>query len=91
MERQLAQAIYELDRYIECGCCVAACCTARMRRDFIGAGGLKKIAHLWRGAPIAYGPGLQPLAHGAYPVPGVHRQAADQLEAWQGRQSQRGP
>jgi fumarate reductase iron-sulfur subunit len=44
MEPELAQRIYELDRCIECGCCVAACGTARMREDFVGAVGLNKIA-----------------------------------------------
>lgn len=44
MEPELAQKIYELDRCIECGCCVAACGTARMRDDFVGAVGLNKIA-----------------------------------------------
>ncbi len=44
MEPELAQQIYELDRCIECGCCVAACGTARMRKDFVGAVGLNKIA-----------------------------------------------
>ena len=44
MEPDLADAIYELDRCIECGCCVAACGTARMREDFVGAVGLNKIA-----------------------------------------------
>lgn len=44
MEPQLAQQIYELDRCIECGCCVAACGTSRMRKDFVGAVGLNKIA-----------------------------------------------
>jgi fumarate reductase iron-sulfur subunit len=44
MEPVLAQEIYELDRCIECGCCVAACGTARMREDFVGAVGLNKIA-----------------------------------------------
>jgi fumarate reductase iron-sulfur subunit len=44
MEPELAEAIYELDRCIECGCCVAACGTARMREDFIGAVGINKIA-----------------------------------------------
>lgn len=44
MEPELAQEIYELDRCIECGCCVAACGTARMREDFVGAVGLNKIA-----------------------------------------------
>ena len=44
MEPELAEKIYELDRCIECGCCVAACGTARMRQDFVGAVGLNKIA-----------------------------------------------
>ncbi len=44
MEPELAQRIYELDRCIECGCCVAGCGTARMRADFVGAVGLNKIA-----------------------------------------------
>jgi fumarate reductase iron-sulfur subunit len=44
MEPDLAQAIYELDRCIECGCCVAGCGTVRMRPDFVGAVGLNKIA-----------------------------------------------
>jgi fumarate reductase iron-sulfur subunit len=44
MEPELAEKIYELDRCIECGCCVAACGTARMRKDFVGAVGLNKIA-----------------------------------------------
>jgi len=44
MDPALAEKIYELDRCIECGCCVAACGTARMRADFIGAVALNKIA-----------------------------------------------
>ncbi|NDY95673.1 fumarate reductase iron-sulfur subunit [Wenzhouxiangella limi] len=44
MEPELAEEIYELDRCIECGCCIAACGTARMREDFVGAVGLNKIA-----------------------------------------------
>jgi fumarate reductase iron-sulfur subunit len=44
MDPELAERIYELDRCIECGCCVAACGTARMREDFVGAVGLNKIA-----------------------------------------------
>jgi fumarate reductase iron-sulfur subunit len=44
MEPDLAEKIYELDRCIECGCCVSACGTARMREDFVGAVGLNKIA-----------------------------------------------
>ena len=46
MEPGLAQEIYELDRCIECGCCIAACATAQMREDFTGAVGLNKIARL---------------------------------------------
>jgi fumarate reductase iron-sulfur subunit len=44
MDPALAERIYELDRCIECGCCVAACGTAQMRADFVGAVGLNKIA-----------------------------------------------
>ena len=44
MDPELAAKIYELDRCIECGCCVAGCGTARMREDFVGAVGLNKIA-----------------------------------------------
>ena len=44
MEPELAEAIFELDRCIECGCCVAGCGTARMRKDFVGAVGINKIA-----------------------------------------------
>ena len=44
MEPELAEKIYELDRCVECGCCVASCGTARMREDFVGAVGLNKIA-----------------------------------------------
>jgi fumarate reductase iron-sulfur subunit len=44
MEPEVAEAVYEMDRCIECGCCVAACGTAQMRQDFVGAVGLGKIA-----------------------------------------------
>lgn len=44
MDPALAEEIFELDRCIECGCCVAGCGTARMREDFVGAVGLNKIA-----------------------------------------------
>jgi fumarate reductase iron-sulfur subunit len=44
MEPELAEAIYELDRCIECGCCVAGCGTLRMREKFVGAVGLNKVA-----------------------------------------------
>lgn len=44
MDPELAERIYELDRCIECGCCVAACGTARMREDFVGAVGMNRVA-----------------------------------------------
>jgi fumarate reductase iron-sulfur subunit len=44
MNNSLAEEIYELERCIECGCCVAACGTANMRPDFIGAVALNRIA-----------------------------------------------
>jgi fumarate reductase iron-sulfur subunit len=43
MEPQLARDIYELERCIECGCCIAACGTAHMRPEFVGAVGLNKL------------------------------------------------
>lgn len=46
MEPELAEQIYELERCIECGCCLAACGTARMREDFVGAVGLNRVARL---------------------------------------------
>jgi len=44
MEPSLADEIYELDRCVECGCCVAGCGTIQMKPDFVGAVGLNKIA-----------------------------------------------
>jgi len=44
MHPDLAEQIYELDRCIECGCCITACGTAHMRGDFVGAVGINKIA-----------------------------------------------
>ncbi|MEA3330486.1 MAG: fumarate reductase iron-sulfur subunit [Campylobacterota bacterium] len=44
MEPELADEIYELERCVECGCCVAGCGTIQMRPDFVGAVGLNKIA-----------------------------------------------
>lgn len=44
MEPELADEIYEIDRCIECGCCVAGCGTIQMRPSFKGAVGLNKIA-----------------------------------------------
>ncbi len=44
MSNEEAQAIYELDRCIECGCCLAGCGTAQMREDFLGAAGILRVA-----------------------------------------------
>ncbi len=44
MEPGLAEEIYELDRCIECGCCIAGCGTARMNDRFVGAVGLNQVA-----------------------------------------------
>ena len=44
MENSVAEEIYELERCLECGCCVAACTTARLRPDFMGAAALNRIA-----------------------------------------------
>lgn len=43
IEPQVAQDVFELDRCIECGCCIAACGTKLMREDFVGAAGLNRI------------------------------------------------
>jgi fumarate reductase iron-sulfur subunit len=44
MDNAVAEQVYELERCIECGCCVAACGTARLRPDFLGAASLNRIA-----------------------------------------------
>jgi fumarate reductase iron-sulfur subunit len=44
MDPDTADAIFELDRCIECGCCVSACGTKRMRDGFIGAVALNRVA-----------------------------------------------
>ncbi|WP_028319999.1 fumarate reductase iron-sulfur subunit [Desulfatiglans anilini] len=44
MDNAVAEEIYELERCVECGCCVAACGTANMRADFMGAVALNRIA-----------------------------------------------
>ena len=47
MCNELATEIFELDRCIECGCCVAACGTARMREDFLGATSINRMARFY--------------------------------------------
>lgn len=44
MSDQTAMEIYESERCIECGCCIAACATASMREDFVGAAGINRVA-----------------------------------------------
>jgi len=44
MSNELAEEIYELERCIECGCCVAACGKANINNDFMGATAFNRIA-----------------------------------------------
>ena len=44
VDPDLANEVFELDRCIECGICVASCGTKLMRPDFIGAVGLNRVA-----------------------------------------------
>ena len=44
MEPEVADEVFELDRCIECGCCVSACGTKRMKPGFKGAVALNKVA-----------------------------------------------
>lgn len=39
-----AQEVFELDRCIECGICVAACATMQLRPNFLGPVGLNRVA-----------------------------------------------
>lgn len=44
MDDDLAEQIYERDRCIECGCCIASCGVANINADFIAPAGLNRIA-----------------------------------------------
>lgn len=44
MNPDVADKIYELERCVECGCCVSACATKRMRPDFLSAVGFMRLA-----------------------------------------------
>lgn len=44
MSDDLAQKIYDTDRCIECGCCIASCGVANVNADFTGPAGLNRIA-----------------------------------------------
>lgn len=43
MDNETAIKIYNSERCIECGCCIAGCATAQVYPDFIGAAGLNRI------------------------------------------------
>jgi len=44
IEPKVADEVFEIDRCVECGICVAACGTKLMRPDFVGAVGLNRVA-----------------------------------------------
>ncbi len=44
MSNDVALAIYEADRCVECGCCIGGCTTAVLRPDFLGAAGINRVA-----------------------------------------------
>lgn len=44
MNNETALQIYEAERCIECGCCIAGCATANIRDDFLGAAGINRVA-----------------------------------------------
>jgi len=44
VDPKVAEDVFELDRCIECGICLAACGTKIMRDEFIGAVGLNRVA-----------------------------------------------
>lgn len=47
MDDDLAQAIYDADRCIECGCCVAACGVANTRPDFLAPAGINRMGRFF--------------------------------------------
>lgn len=44
MDDETAQKIYDSDRCIECGCCVASCGVANVKGEFAGPAGLNRMA-----------------------------------------------
>ena len=44
MDDETAAKIFEAERCIECGCCLAACGKVHMQKDFIGAAGINRLA-----------------------------------------------
>ncbi|MDX1570790.1 MAG: fumarate reductase iron-sulfur subunit [Xanthomonadales bacterium] len=47
MDDDLARAIYDADRCIECGCCVAACGAANTRPDFLAPAGINRMGRFY--------------------------------------------
>lgn len=47
MDPDLMDEVYELERCVECGCCVSACATKRMRPDFLSAVGFIRLARFY--------------------------------------------
>jgi len=43
VDPEVAEEVFELDRCIECGICLASCSTKIMRPDFVGAVGLNRV------------------------------------------------
>ncbi len=44
MDDEVAQKVYDSDRCIECGCCIASCGVANVNDEFAGPAGLNRIA-----------------------------------------------
>lgn len=44
IDNEVMLKIYELERCIECGCCVGACATANVNNDFVGATTVNRLA-----------------------------------------------
>jgi len=44
MSDDIAEAIYEGDRCIECGCCVASCGVANLNDEFLAGAGMNRVA-----------------------------------------------
>ncbi len=44
MDNEVTQKVYDSDRCIECGCCIASCGVANVNDEFAGPAGLNRIA-----------------------------------------------
>lgn len=44
MDNDIALDIYEADRCIECGCCIGGCATINIKEEFLGGGGINRVA-----------------------------------------------